>query len=70
MKNYFYTSSLNMTAWLHSKRFEIVNIVKLDKPIFYFTRTDELEKSINDYNNNIELKTFIGAFRYINQLTK
>ena len=70
MKNYYYTGSLNMASWLYSKGFEIINITKLDKAVLYFDRSEELEKSIEEYNKNLELKKFITAFKEVKQQIK
>ena len=66
MNNYFYTQSLNIVAWLISKDFKIKETTKIDKgTLFCFERSESLNQAINDYNINIELKKFIGAFREV-----
>lgn len=63
MKDYFYTSSMNIAAWLLSKGFEVEQKTRLDnQTVLYFKRSPELQQALNDYNNNKELKSFITCY--------
>lgn len=68
---YFQTASLNMVAWLITKGFNIKDTKKLDgQTIFYFDRNEEVQKAVNDYNSNYELKKFISNFRKVKEIAK
>lgn len=75
----FQTQSLNVTAWLISKGFNVIETKKIvsdsDDSIdvsfnlsFCFDRSDELIKSVDEYNRNGELKRFIGAFKDVKRM--
>jgi hypothetical protein len=71
MRNYFYTESLNVAAWLVSRGFNIDNTTKIGNLTrFNFIRSEQLISEINNYNQNIELKKFITAFRDVKRLLK
>lgn len=69
--NTFQTSSLNIVAWLMVKDRAVSDKKKINgKTIFYFDRDEDLQKDIDEYNNNIELKKFIGKFREVKDMAK
>ena len=69
MNNYFSVMSLNLVAWLISKDFEIIETALINNQVtFFFEKSPELSEAINDYNNNIELKKFLGAFKQVKQI--
>jgi len=71
MDKLFQTSSLNLVAWFLTKDIQIKEKVNIgDVTVFYFNRTDELQKAINEYNQNIELKKFITKFKQVREIIK
>lgn len=65
----FQTSSLNLVAWLLLKGFKVIEIVKVsNQSIFYFERNDDLQRAIDAYNQNTELKAFIGQFKKVKDM--
>lgn len=70
MKDFYYTSSLNVSAWLVANGFKVIKSIKLSSVVIYFDRTKKLEECINKYNNNIELKKFISAFKDVKRIVK
>lgn len=67
----FQTSSLNIVAWLRLKERKVLDKKKLNgKTVFYFDRDETLQKDIDDYNNNTELKKFIAKFREVKMMAK
>lgn len=71
MDKLFQTSSLNLVAWVLTKDIQIKEKVNIgDVTVFYFDRTDELQKAINEYNQNIELKKFITKFKQVREIIK
>lgn len=66
MKDLYYTHSLNIAAYLVYKGFNIQGKVKSNTSTsFYFQRSKELDQAVIDYNNDIELKKFITAFKTV-----
>lgn len=71
MNGIFQTSSLNIVAWLMTKGYVVKDKKRIDNStIFYFDRDDNLQKYINEYNNNKELKAFISKFREVKMMAK
>jgi hypothetical protein len=67
----FHTSSLNIVAWLLSKGYQIKDKVKINnQTVFFFDRDENLQKVIDEYNNNQELKLFISKFREVKIMAK
>jgi hypothetical protein len=69
----FVTQSLNVAAWLISKGFVVMETVKIcdnnDSNLsFCFERTNDLINSVDEYNGNVELKKFIGAFKDVKRM--
>lgn len=71
MNSLFQTSSLNIVAWLMTKGYEVKEKIRIDNnTIFYFDRDQNLQKNIDEYNNNAELKNFIAKFRLVKGMAK
>jgi len=71
MNNVFQTSSLNIVAWLLTKGYQVKEKMRLNNStIFYFDRDENLQKTIDEYNNNKELKDFISKFREVKIMAK
>ena len=71
MDRLFQTSSLNIVAWLMTKKYEVKDKKRIDdRTIFYFDRDENIQEAINEYNNNIELKEFISNFKKIKTMIK
>ncbi len=71
MTNYYRVLSLNVATWLKMHGFSIERTEKENgNTVFYFTRTDELHKCIDEYNNDSKLKKFIATYKDIRNITK
>jgi dolichyl-phosphate-mannose--protein O-mannosyl transferase len=71
MNGIFQTSSLNIVAWLMTKGYVVKDKKRIDNStIFYFDRDENLQKFLNEYNNNKELKSFISKFREVKMMAK
>lgn len=71
MDEMFYCKSLNLVAYLISKGIKPNGYNDRGKNLtFYFTKNDELQRTIDSYNANLELKNFIAAFRDVKGLIK
>lgn len=71
MENNFCTESLNLVAWLIMHEQPIANtFFSNGVTLFCFNRTPEIEKLIKEYDNNLELKKFIVAFRKVKEIVK
>lgn len=71
MSTLFQTSSLNIVAWLLTRGYDIKDKIKIDnQTVFFFDRDENLQKVINEYNNNKELKDFIAKFRQVKIMAK
>lgn len=71
MNGIFQTSSLNIVAWLLTKGYVVKDKKRMDNnTIFYFDRDENLQKYINEYNANKDLKNFIAKFREVKIMAK
>lgn len=71
MNSYFKTESLNIVAWLLSKNINIKKTIDMDGSlIFLFDNTNELQKQIDKYNENDELRKFIASFKKVKTIVK
>ena len=68
-QQYFVTQSLNVSAYLRYKGFEIKETRKDDKTVsFCFEKSLEVFDAVNEYNQNSDLKKFITCYREIRSL--
>lgn len=71
MNEMFYCKSLNLVAYIMSKGIEPHGFNDRGKNLtFYFLKDEQLKQVINSYNDNLELKSFISAFREVKELIK
>ena len=65
MDDLFYTHSLNLGAYIIANGIDPIGKREHEngKKVIYFAKTSELQKIVNNYNNDNEIKKFIGAFR-------
>lgn len=71
MNEMFYCRSLNLVAYLMSKGIEPEGFNDRSKSLtFYFKKNSILQERINDYNQDIELKEFITAFKRVKEIYK
>jgi hypothetical protein len=69
--NIFQTSSLNIAAWLLTKEIEPKDYITVNGyTTFFYERSEELNKSLDEYDNNLELKKFIGKFKQVREMVK
>lgn len=67
----FYCRSLNLVSFLISKGIKPEGYNDKGRNLtFYFKKNTELQKVIDEYNNNQELKDFIAAFKEVKNLIK
>jgi len=67
----FQTSSLNIVAWLSANDIEFMDhVVIYGKSTFYFERTEQLSKCLDEYNTNEQLKKFISSYKRIRSIVK
>lgn len=67
----FYCRSLNLVSYIISKGIEPEGYNDRGKNLtFYFKKNDDLQKVIDSYNDNIELKEFISAFKKVKDLIR
>jgi len=68
-QQYFVTQSLNVSAYLRFKGFEIRDVRKDDKTVsFCFDKSNEVFDAVNEYNQDNDLKKFITSYREIRSL--
>ena len=68
-QQYFVTQSLNVSAYLRFKGFEIRDVRKDDKTVsFCFDKSNEVFDAVNEYNQDEDLKKFITSYREIRSL--
>lgn len=66
MENLYKVKSLNVVAYLRLKGFTIAKVEKdKNEANFYFEKSKELFKVIDEYNSNQELKKFISSFKEV-----
>jgi hypothetical protein len=71
MNEMFYCRSLNLVAFLMSKGVEPEGYNDRGKNLtFYFKKDDRLQDTINQYNENKELKEFITAFKQVKDIIR
>lgn len=71
MNNLHSILSLNLATWLKMNGHKIVKVEKINnRAAFFFEKSEELRRSIDDYNSNEELKRFISTYRDIRGITK
>jgi len=65
-QQYFVTQSLNVSAYLRFKGFEIREVRKDGKTAsFCFDKSNEVFDAVNEYNQDNDLKKFITSYREI-----
>jgi hypothetical protein len=70
-ENVFKTSSLNIASWLLVKEVEPLDYITVKGvTTFFYERSDVLDKYLTEYDNNVELKKFIGKFRQVREMVK
>jgi hypothetical protein len=70
MNEYYVTQSLNVAAYLVCSGYKVKKTEKnsVGMTTFFFERSDEVYKAIDEYNNDEKLRKFIAAFREIKQM--
>jgi hypothetical protein len=71
MMNLFYTRSTNLCAYLMMNNHKVKAKQRDSRgTIFYFERSQELNESIEQYNNDEKIKKFISCFKDVKEIMK